>query len=290
MQAAHAAEATAATAARRRPARQAVRRRGAATLRERPPASAVIAECLSRQSAAVPRTRTARFFGRTPLHPEARSWYAGAIGELHVAQRLSRLGPDWSVLHSVPVGRGSRDIDHIAIGPAGVFTMNAKFHDGARVWVGHRTMLVNGQPTDHIRNSRHEGSHAAKLLSDAVGTAVPVQPLVVLVGSREITFKQRPKHVTVLSDRALVGWLRRQRPVPGFDAAGVRHVAEHPSTWHVRGADAAANPDLATFAALRREVATARRTRGIWGAGVIALSVLACWAIVEPALGSALGW
>jgi hypothetical protein len=40
---------------------------------------------------------------------------------------VSKPTPEWTVLHSVPVGTGSTDIDHIAIGPAGVFTLNTKY-------------------------------------------------------------------------------------------------------------------------------------------------------------------
>ncbi|MBG6212216.1 hypothetical protein RCH23_000129 [Cryobacterium sp. CAN_C3] len=43
---------------------------------------------------------------------------------------LSKLGPEWTVLHAVPVGSGSSDIDHVVIGPAGVFTINTKNHTG----------------------------------------------------------------------------------------------------------------------------------------------------------------
>ena len=53
---------------------------------------------------------------------------------------LAQLGPEWTVLHSVPVGRGKSDIDHIAIGPPGVFTINTKFSPGKDVWVAGRGM------------------------------------------------------------------------------------------------------------------------------------------------------
>jgi len=100
------------------------------TLRSRGPAYSVMQECLRIQAAAPPQRAAARLFGQNPVHPEARSWYRGAIGEIEVAEVLSKLGPEWTVLHAVPVGSGSSDIDHVVIGPAGVFTINTKNHTG----------------------------------------------------------------------------------------------------------------------------------------------------------------
>lgn len=72
------------------------------------PAASVIAECLRVQADVPPRGALARFFGRSPLSDDSRPWYLGALGEQQVAQRLSALGTEWTVLHSVPAGtRGS---------------------------------------------------------------------------------------------------------------------------------------------------------------------------------------
>lgn len=68
------------------------------------------------------------------------------------------------MLHSVPVGTGASDLDHVVIGPAGVFTINTKHHRGQNVWVGAKRILVNGQRTDHLRNAAHEAKRASKLL------------------------------------------------------------------------------------------------------------------------------
>lgn len=44
-----------------------------------------------------------------------------------------------------PSGAADADIDHVLVGPAGVFTVNAKHHPSASVWVGGDTFIVNGQ-------------------------------------------------------------------------------------------------------------------------------------------------
>lgn len=52
----------------------------------------------------------------------------GASGEEHVGGLLERLPPGWRVLHDVSFARGN--VDHIAIGPAGVFAIETKSHPG----------------------------------------------------------------------------------------------------------------------------------------------------------------
>ena len=75
-----------------------------------------------------------------------------------------------------PVGKGDSDIDHVVIGPGGVFTINTKNHSGQKVWVAGRIFLVNGQKQPHLRNAGHEAQRASRLLSAAAGFRVDVVP------------------------------------------------------------------------------------------------------------------
>ena len=74
-----------------------------------------IAECLRVQATVPPNNAVQRFFGVSPLGREAEPWYVGALGELEIGRRLGGLGPGWYVLHSVPIGTGASDIDHVVI-------------------------------------------------------------------------------------------------------------------------------------------------------------------------------
>jgi hypothetical protein len=47
----------------------------------------------------------------------------------------------------LPVGDRDSDIDHVVIGPVGVFTIDAKNHPQANVWVRDDTCKVNGTPS-----------------------------------------------------------------------------------------------------------------------------------------------
>lgn len=231
-------------------------------LRLRAPASSVIAELLRVQAAVPARTGTQRFFGRSPLNVDSRRWYLGALGELEVARLLDQLGPGWFPIHSVPIGSAGSDVDHIAIGPGGVFTINSKFHEGGNVWVGSRRLLVNGQRTDHLRNAEFEARRVAKLLTKAARRSVDVTPVVAVVGARRITIRERPERVMVLAASRLPRWMQTRTAVLGADdIAELTRVAAAPSTWDHPDIPAA---DLAAFAELRTIVAAARNRRVGW--------------------------
>jgi len=125
------------------------------------------------------------------VHTEERAWRVGADGEEEVARRLRKLPDDWHVIHAIPVGERESDIDHLVIGPAGVFTLNTKNHSRAKVWVAERSFLVNGQRTNYLRNARHEAARASRLLSKACAMDVAVEPVIVVLAA-ELTIKAPP--------------------------------------------------------------------------------------------------
>ncbi|MCM3695951.1 nuclease-related domain-containing protein [Microbacterium oleivorans] len=228
--------------------------------------AAVIAECLRTQADARPRSWLARLLGRSPLSDASRSWYLGALGELEVARRLASLGDGWTVVHSVPVGTQGSDIDHVVVGAAGAFTINTKHHEGARVGVGRRRLFVNGQPTDHLRNARYEARRTAKLLTAATGTPVPVAAVVVIVGARQVSVREQQEDVTVLEASDLLRWLKLRKPrVDAGQLSTLNDVVRARETWT---REVAATTDSAAFAALQREVVTAKRVRMLWSAAV----------------------
>ena len=245
------------------------------TLRVRGPAYAVITECLRIQATRRRQSRIAHFFGVSPLTPDARSWYRGALGEIQVAKALKNLGPEWTVLHAVPVGSGTSDIDHVLIGPGGIFTINTKNHSGQRVWVGGEQLLVNGHRTNHIRDARFEARRASKLLSPGAGDPADVTPVIAVVDPGSLTFgRKRPDGILVLSSSQLARTVtRRKRRLS--DAAIQTYVAlaEQRGTWH---SDSRVLDDTlrheARFHRLQHDVAVARRRRTGWMLAGLALA------------------
>jgi len=128
---------------------------------------------------------------------EATSWEVGASGERLVGDRLDLLkSQGWNLLHSVPLKSGA-DIDHIAIGPGGVFTINTKHHPRARVTVKGDFIRVNGHLHPYVRNSRHEASAAAKRLTAACGWPVRVRGLLTFIGFDQLDVKEPPVDVLI---------------------------------------------------------------------------------------------
>ena len=90
-------------------------------------------QAVAARDAAPVKTLLARAIG---FNTDERSWRIGADGEEKVAARLAKVArkdPRWRFLHAIPVGDRGSDIDHLVIGPGGIFTVNAKHHPGASI-------------------------------------------------------------------------------------------------------------------------------------------------------------
>ena len=141
--------------------------------------------------------------------PVASSWQVGAVGEQLVAdelRKLAALDPRWGFLNSIPVNAKGTDIDHLVIGPGGVFTINTKHHRDARIWVSGDMLMVNGEKTWYVRNARHEATNATTRLAEATGRPIRAFGLVVPVGAASLTIKNAPADVAVVNRRRLVSF------------------------------------------------------------------------------------
>ncbi|MDA8264219.1 MAG: NERD domain-containing protein [Actinomycetota bacterium] len=165
------------------------------------------------------------------VHTDERAFRIGAKGEEIVGRRLDRLGPAWHVLHSVYVGNNDADIDHVVIGPGGVFTINTKHHPGGRAWVGTWAIMINGQKVPYLRSSRFEATRAADLLSAACGFPVKVQAAIVIITTR-FALKQQPEGVFVGGPRSVARWIEKRPLVLAPDkVADIYEHARRDTTW-----------------------------------------------------------
>ncbi len=184
------------------------------------------------QQAAPVRTFLTRLLG---VHTDERAWRIGADGEAKVAARLDKTcakDPRWRYVNAVPVGNRGSDIDHVVMGPGGVYTLNAKHHPGARIWVGHDSLRVNGHHQPYLRNSRYEATRAARLLTTACGFDVTATGVIVLVGIDELTIKTAPDDVHVLGVRDLPRWLAARTPLLDEDTlTAIYEAARRSTTW-----------------------------------------------------------
>lgn len=196
------------------------------------PGAAAQERATALRDAAPVRTFFARLLNRKT--PE-RAWRVGAHGERLVAAKLARLvrsDPRWRVLHAIRVGEGESDIDHLVLGPGGVFTLNAKHHPDGVVWVAGETFMVNGQRYPYVRNSRHEAARAARLLTAATGVPIGVDGVIVPVRARTVTIKSAPDQVAVVQRQQLTKWLLGHSEVLDHQAlAAIWEAARRSTTW-----------------------------------------------------------
>jgi hypothetical protein len=184
------------------------------------------------RDAAPVRTVLARVLG---VHTDERAWRIGADGEEKVAVQLAKVAKRdsrWRFLHAIPVGDRGSDIDHLLIGPGGIFTVNAKNHPGAKIWVGGNTFMVNGHRQPYVRNARYEAERAAKLLTAACGFPVHVQGLIVTVNADDVVIKSEPDGVNVTWRDNLVKWLLRHGDIHAPETLdAIYGAARRSTTW-----------------------------------------------------------
>jgi hypothetical protein len=121
----------------------------------------------------------------------------GAAGEEHVGSLLEELSDGgWQVIHDVSLGRGN--VDHILIGPAGVFTVETKSHPGPV-----RVARVHGATLRQAQAQRSAIERVAGL---------EVEPLIVFSRAWVDRPMARRKGVRVMPARMLLGYLAKRAP------------------------------------------------------------------------------
>jgi len=246
---------------------------------------------LEAQSRRAPRGRIARFFGVSPLNHETHALYRGVVGEIEVGEALDRLPSEWVVRHALPVDEGLADIDHLVIGPAGVFIVTTTNHNGLGVWASQRTLMVGGIRQPHIRNMEYEMGRAERMLSTAAGSAVQVSGILAVVAAKSLVVREKHRDVAVLSATNIVSWLVRHKRV--LSPAEVSHIgtaASLASTWNPGDTiDLQPLRLRQQFESLRAEVRRAWRVQLTWAISISALGVGAFGGITYAILMSAIG-
>jgi hypothetical protein len=164
-------------------------------------------------------------------------WRRGAVGERRTARVLAPLERHgWAVLHDLAVPWGRANLDHLVIGPGGVFVIDSKQYRGrlqldpsGRLWHGRYPLA----PT--LRAVSFEADQAAQVLPDP---GVAVVAIVAVHGAQVPWGKVVTDGVPVVAARRLPSLLRALPPMLGpervaglADQARVRfHAAAQPAT------------------------------------------------------------
>lgn len=144
------------------------------------------------------------------LEREAGAWQAGADGERRVAVELGKLPPTWRVLHDrlLRPGRSLTNIDHLVVGPSGVYLIDAKnWAGGVSVYDG--TLWQHNGGSRCRRDALEQVHRFAGEVERAI--ALPVTPVLALAGKPSARFTpRRVGGVEVLPLRRLHKWLSEQ--------------------------------------------------------------------------------
>ena len=146
------------------------------------------------------------------LAPKFDRWLRGAEGEESVGAILDGLaGESWLPIHDVSLGHGN--VDHIVVGPGGIFTIETKANRG-RISV------------ERLDPRWLKQAYAERKLIERI-SGMDVQALLVfsqayLVGKKPPV---RREGVTVLPARMLAWYLGRRRPVMSVEEARALHAS-----------------------------------------------------------------
>ena len=151
---------------------------------------------------------------RFKASPEAIAWRRGAVGERRTGQLLDPLERHgWAVLHDLALPGSRANIDHLVIGPGGVFVIDSKQYRGrlqldsfGRLWHGRYPL------TPALGAVSFEADQAAQVLTDP---DVVVRPIMAIHGAQVPWGKLVINGVPVVPARRLPSMLRQLPAVLG---------------------------------------------------------------------------
>jgi nuclease-like protein len=130
-----------------------------------------------------------------------RAWRTGADGEAKTAAALERLGDDWIVLHDRRIPGSRANIDHIAIGPPGIFVIETKDYSG-RISLRGNEIRVNGRRVGWIDQVRGQAQAVIAVVSTVDDAPhVPVTPIICVHRADLPWLRSSAAGVRVLSGR-----------------------------------------------------------------------------------------
>jgi hypothetical protein len=183
----------------------------------------------------------------------ARKGYAGKI-RLTAAQRrtrrqLNKLGrAGYRAMHARPIPESQDQIDHLVVGPAGVFAIDSEDWDkrlAVRTKKG--TQLWHGpfSKKDRLQHAQWEAQRAADLLTGATGKPVSVRAAMAVYGPRIPWDVATIREVDVFSGPRLRKYLRRRarqgevRPLTDEEIERIFKAANEAFPHHLSAGSAA---------------------------------------------------
>jgi hypothetical protein len=152
-----------------------------------------------------------------------RAWRAGADGEDRTARALAELEAEgYVVLHDRRKPGSNANIDHVIVGPTGVFVVETKSYSGPLTVDGNEVYVGGRRRTDIVHQARSEAEVVQAILALGGGT-LHVTPILCVHRAELPLLKAEVQGIRVVNERGLVRMLRR--PVEVLAPQDVLRVA-----------------------------------------------------------------
>jgi Nuclease-related domain len=148
----------------------------------------------------------------------ARKGYASKVkltaAQRHTRRQLTKLGrAGYRAMHASPIPDSEDQIDHLVVGPAGVFAIDSEDWDKrliVRTKSGKQLFHGPFSQKDRLEHARWEAQRASDLLSGEVGKQVAVRPAMAVYGPKVPWDVATIREVDVFSGPRLRKYLRRR--------------------------------------------------------------------------------
>ena len=146
------------------------------------------------------------------LKKRARDAHRGAKAEEKVEAKLTALPEEFVSFHDLAFP--GFNIDHVAVGPGGVFVIETKSHVGKITSNGNQLLLNGRTPEkDFINQTWSQTYHIKNLLKERLGKDIPVHPLLCFTNAF-VQVRGAVKGVSVVNGGYLNSHIVKQKPKP----------------------------------------------------------------------------
>ena len=132
------------------------------------------------------------------------TWRLGAEAESWTADEIAKLGSGWRTVHAIGIGSG--DVDHVVIGPPGVFALETKRKSSP--WT--RADLQRGGRVDGAKDQAQRSAKAVRSRLRSYDREVEVTAVVVLWGRTQEGVLGDGGRIAVVHGSDLRRWLCKQ--------------------------------------------------------------------------------
>ncbi len=160
----------------------------------------------------------------------------GIAGEEFTAKILEGLGSEYKILHSIPFSGHKKDIDHIVIGPTGIYMINSKNYRAKSLLIDDEYIIYNkkrlSDPIDLQRDVRYvENLFKVK----------DVFPIISLVNNNSLRIKSS-KVSKVLHANKIVNYIKKHEAI--YSKNYINKVYSEMSNCDIWGIKNIKDPDI----------------------------------------------